>query len=55
LTARAFSPVGSCLDRRRRATETVGDLPDREPLELTVMVRQGDRPATLENAIGTRA
>jgi hypothetical protein len=37
------------LDRRRRATETVGDLPDREALELAVMTRQGDRPATLEN------
>ena len=37
------------LDRRRRATETVGDLPDREALDLAVMPRQGDRPATLEN------
>ena len=36
------------LDRRRRATETVGDLPDREALDLAVVPRQGDRPATLE-------
>ena len=37
------------LDRGRGATETVADLPDREALELTVMTRQGDRPASLEN------
>jgi hypothetical protein len=42
------------LDRRRRATETVGDLPDRETLELAVMTRQGDRPATLENPTRSR-
>jgi hypothetical protein len=37
------------LDRRRRAAEAVGDLRDREALELAKMTRQGDRPATLEN------
>ena len=33
---------------------TVGDLPDRETLELAVMPRQGDRPATLENPTRSR-
>ena len=42
------------LDRRRRATEAVGDLPDREALELAVMPRQSDRPATLENPTRSR-
>jgi len=42
------------LDRRRRATETVGDPPDREALELAVMTRQGDRPVTLENLTRSR-
>jgi hypothetical protein len=34
--------------------KTVGDLPDREALELAVMARQRDRPAPLDDAIGTR-
>jgi hypothetical protein len=38
-------------DRPRRS----GDLPDREALELAVMAREGDRPATLDHTIGTRA
>ena len=42
------------LDRRRRAAQAVGDLPDREALELAVMPRQGDRPATLENPTRSR-
>jgi len=42
------------LDRRRRATETIGDLSDREALELPVMPRQGDRPTTLENPTRSR-
>jgi len=42
------------LDRCRRATEPDGDLPDREALELAVMTRQGDRPATLENPTRAR-
>ena len=42
------------LDRRWRATETIGDLSDREALELAVMPRQGDRPATLENPTRSR-
>ena len=46
---RAGRVVEVRLDRRRRATEPVGDLPDREALELAVMPRQGDRPPTLDN------
>jgi hypothetical protein len=42
------------LDRCRRATEPVGDLPDREALELAVMPCQGDRPSTLENPTHSR-
>jgi hypothetical protein len=42
------------LHRRRGAAETVGDLPDREAFELSVMPRQGHRPATLENPIRPR-
>ena len=41
--------LGCC----RRATETVGDLPDREALDLAVVPRQGDRPATLDNPAGS--
>ena len=42
------------LDRCRRATEPVGDLPDREALELAVMPRQGHRPSTLKNPTHSR-
>jgi hypothetical protein len=42
------------LDRRRRATQAVGDLPDRETLELAVMARQGNRPAALNHPIRSR-
>ena len=42
------------LDGRRRATETVGDLPDREVFAVAVVPRQGDRPATLENPTRSR-
>jgi len=41
------------LDGRRRSPRTVRDLLDREALELAVMARQGDCPATLENPIGS--
>ena len=37
------------LDRRRRAAQAIRDLPDREPLELAVVTRQRDGPATLDN------
>jgi hypothetical protein len=39
------------LDRRRRATEAVGDLSDRESLGFAVMPGQCDRPATLEHTV----
>ena len=42
------------LDRRRRATKTIRDLPDGEPLELAVVSRQRDGPATLENPTRSR-
>jgi hypothetical protein len=38
------------LDRRGGAAETVGDLPDREALELAVMARKRDRAATFDHA-----
>jgi hypothetical protein len=43
------------LDRRRRAPETVGDLPDRKAFELAVVAGQGDRPATLKNPTEVRS
>jgi hypothetical protein len=42
------------LDRRRRATEPVGDLPDRETLDLAEVTRQGDRATALANPIHPR-
>ena len=39
-------------DRRRRAAEAVGDLPDRKAFELAVVPRQCDGSATLDNPIG---
>ena len=35
------------LDRRLRAAETVGDLPDREAFGLTIVTRQSDRTTAL--------
>ena len=40
------------FDRRRRAAQAIGDLPDGEPLELAVVPRQRDGSATLDNPIG---
>ena len=37
-----------------RATKTIRDLPDGEPLELAVVSRQRDGPATLDNPIRSR-
>ena len=61
---RARGVVEVRLDRCRRTTESVGDLPDREALDLAEMLRQGDcradpalyalpvTPVTLSRSIG---
>ena len=43
--------VEVALNRRRRATETPGDLGDREALGLTEVVRKGDRSTALYDAV----
>ena len=42
------------LDRRRRAAEPLGDLRDREALDLAVVARQRDRAAALNHPVMSR-
>jgi hypothetical protein len=55
VTARAFWPAGCrcTLNRGRGTTEAIGDLPDRQPLDITVVMSECDDAAPLADAVAS--